>query len=178
VFLWARLAAKGSAVDQLVVGPLKQVIISHINNHTNMRATKAKPFPADGKLQADILISGVTTIDNQRPATGSLVPRAIQPQRTSAAAAAKQRSSAAGGELGGQERPAQQSAEWAARSLERAVGGLQCAGSVARPQSGREGRPLPGRAARGGGAAAAGRLDGSTAWRRRRSARRARQEVS
>jgi hypothetical protein len=29
-----------------------------------MTATKAKPFPPDGKLQADILISGVTTIDN------------------------------------------------------------------------------------------------------------------
>ena len=43
---------------------VEAVIIIHINNHTNMTATKAKPFPPDGKLQADILISGVTTIDN------------------------------------------------------------------------------------------------------------------
>jgi hypothetical protein len=41
---------------------VEAVIISHFNNHTNITATKAKPFPG-GKLQADILFSGVTTID-------------------------------------------------------------------------------------------------------------------
>jgi hypothetical protein len=38
------------------------MIIHHFNTCTNITATKLKPFP-DGK-QADILLSGVTTIDN------------------------------------------------------------------------------------------------------------------
>jgi hypothetical protein len=42
---------------------VEAVIIGHINNHTNMTATKAMLFPG-GKLQAHILISGVTTINN------------------------------------------------------------------------------------------------------------------
>ncbi len=37
-------------------------IIHHFNTYTNITATKAKPFP-DGK-QADILLSGITSIDN------------------------------------------------------------------------------------------------------------------
>jgi hypothetical protein len=37
-------------------------IIHHFNTYTNIKATKANPFP-DGK-QADILLSGITSIDN------------------------------------------------------------------------------------------------------------------
>ena len=37
--------------------------MNHINIHTHITATKAKFFPG-GKLQADIFLSGVTTIDN------------------------------------------------------------------------------------------------------------------
>ena len=42
---------------------VEAVLMNHINNHTHMTATKAKFFPGD-KLQADIFITGVTTIDN------------------------------------------------------------------------------------------------------------------
>ena len=41
---------------------VEATIIHHLNTYTNITATKPKPFP-DGK-QADILLSGVTTIDN------------------------------------------------------------------------------------------------------------------
>jgi hypothetical protein len=41
---------------------VKATIIHHFNTYTSITATKAKPFP-DGK-QADILRSGITTIDN------------------------------------------------------------------------------------------------------------------
>jgi hypothetical protein len=41
---------------------VEATIIHHFKNYTNITATKPKPFP-DGK-QADILLSGVTTIDN------------------------------------------------------------------------------------------------------------------
>jgi hypothetical protein len=41
---------------------VEATIIHHFNTYTNITATKAKPFP-DGK-QADILLSGITTIDN------------------------------------------------------------------------------------------------------------------
>jgi hypothetical protein len=42
---------------------VEAVLMYHINNHTHMTATKAKFFQGD-KLQADIFITGVTTIDN------------------------------------------------------------------------------------------------------------------
>ncbi len=42
---------------------VEAVLINHFNIHTHITATKAKLFPGD-KLQADILLSGVTTIDN------------------------------------------------------------------------------------------------------------------
>jgi hypothetical protein len=41
---------------------VETTIIHHFNTYTNITATKAKPF-TDGK-QADILLTGVTTIDN------------------------------------------------------------------------------------------------------------------
>ncbi len=41
---------------------VEAMIVHHFNTYTNITATKPKPFP-DGK-QADILLSGVTTIDN------------------------------------------------------------------------------------------------------------------
>jgi hypothetical protein len=37
-------------------------IIHNFNTYTSITATKAKPFP--GGKQADILLSGITTIDN------------------------------------------------------------------------------------------------------------------
>ena len=42
---------------------VEAALMYHINNHTHMTATKAKFFQGD-KLQADIFITGVTTIDN------------------------------------------------------------------------------------------------------------------
>jgi hypothetical protein len=41
---------------------MEATIIHHLNTYTNITVSKAKPFP-DGK-QADILLSGITTIDN------------------------------------------------------------------------------------------------------------------
>jgi hypothetical protein len=41
---------------------VEATIIRHSNTHTNITATKPKPFP--NKAQADIVLSGVTTIDN------------------------------------------------------------------------------------------------------------------
>jgi hypothetical protein len=41
---------------------VEATIIHHFNTYTSITATKAKPF-SDGK-QADILLSGITTIDN------------------------------------------------------------------------------------------------------------------
>ncbi len=41
---------------------VEATIIHHFNTYTSITATKAKPFP-DGKL-ADILLSGITSIDN------------------------------------------------------------------------------------------------------------------
>ncbi len=41
---------------------VEPTIIHHFNTNTDISATKAKPFP-DGK-QADILLSGITSIDN------------------------------------------------------------------------------------------------------------------
>ena len=38
-------------------------IIHNFDTYTSITATKAKPFPG-GKLKADILLSGITTIDN------------------------------------------------------------------------------------------------------------------
>ncbi len=42
---------------------VEAVLINHFNIHTHITATKAKFFPGD-KLQTDIFLSGVTTIDN------------------------------------------------------------------------------------------------------------------
>jgi hypothetical protein len=41
---------------------VEATIIRHFNTYTNITATKPKPFPDD--KQQDILLSGVTTIDN------------------------------------------------------------------------------------------------------------------
>jgi hypothetical protein len=41
---------------------VETTIIHHFNTYTSITATKAKPFP--GGKQADILLSGITTIDN------------------------------------------------------------------------------------------------------------------
>ncbi len=45
---------------------IEATIIHHFNTYTTISATKAKPFP-DGK-QADILLSGITTIAIDNPA--------------------------------------------------------------------------------------------------------------
>jgi hypothetical protein len=45
-------------------------MIRHLNTYTSMTASKPKPFP-DDKLQADILLSGVTTIDKPAARNGA-----------------------------------------------------------------------------------------------------------
>ncbi len=50
---------------------LQATIIHHLNTYTSITATKAAPF--SNGTQADILLSGITTIDN--PAARNLVPR-------------------------------------------------------------------------------------------------------
>jgi hypothetical protein len=51
---------------------VEATIIPLLNTYTNITAPSTKPFP-DGK-QADILLSGITTIDSPAPATGQLGP--------------------------------------------------------------------------------------------------------
>ncbi len=41
---------------------VESILIHYFNTYTHITATKAEPFP--NNMQADILLSGITTIDN------------------------------------------------------------------------------------------------------------------
>ena len=99
-----------------------EATISHyLNTFTSIAVTKANPFP-DGK-RADILLSGITTIDDPRPGTGTSTscPPTLWGLPTRRGASAELLS--AGGARPPQKRPRQRSAGQGphARQVQRAT---------------------------------------------------------